>query len=108
MHAWAALASSSVPYALATEWAATQLPPDGGPMHFDAGESDEHPHKSLWLAGQREPGVRRMLAADMALIMSATLAFLSLIPLWTVLGAKATVTPLLAPVVLGTDRGTLE
>ena len=36
MRAWAALASGSVLYALATAWAATQLPPDGMPLHFDA------------------------------------------------------------------------
>lgn len=47
------------------------------------------PHKSYWLTEEREPEVRRMLAADISLIMSATLVFLSLIPLWIVLGAEA-------------------
>jgi hypothetical protein len=129
MRAWAALlASSSVLYALVTAWAATQLPPDGMPLHFDAGGTADRlgsrseamttsavlgvvmlglgvglvllarygplramniPHKPCWLAEYREPEVRRMRPGGMALIISAPLVFLSLIPLWTVLGAKA-------------------
>jgi hypothetical protein len=47
------------------------------------------PHKSCWPAEHREPEVRRMRPGGTTLIMSAPLVFLSLIPLWTVLGAKA-------------------
>jgi hypothetical protein len=148
MRAWAALASSSVLYALATAWAATQLPPDGVPLHFGAGTANRLgsqneamttsavlgvvmlgvgvglvllarygplramniPHKSYWLAEHREPEVRRMRPADMALIMSAPLVFLSLIPLWTALGAKAhsdAPAPLLFEAPIGEPRNDL-
>jgi hypothetical protein len=62
------------------------------------------PHKAYWLATQRLPAVRRMLADDVALIMGGTLAFLAFVPIWTVLGAEApdrTVAPVLFWVPLG-------
>lgn len=46
------------------------------------------PHRSYWTAEQREPTLRRMLAADAAAVMGLTLAFLAVIPLWTVLGTR--------------------
>lgn len=38
------------------------------------------PHKPYWLAEQRLPQLRRMLAVDVAVSMSSTLLFVSLIP----------------------------
>jgi hypothetical protein len=46
------------------------------------------PGKPYWLAPQRRSVVRRMLATNLGLVMGATLAFLVLIPIWTVLGAR--------------------
>jgi hypothetical protein len=46
------------------------------------------PNKSYWLAADRAPEVRRMLADDMALTIGGTLVFLALIPVWAVLGAR--------------------
>lgn len=59
------------------------------------------PHRSYWLAEQREPEVRRMLAADIALIMSVTLVFLSLLPLGIVLAARDGLSPLLVWLPIG-------
>jgi hypothetical protein len=63
------------------------------------------PHRAYWLAEGRQPEVRRMLATDMALVMGATLVFLSLIPLWIVLGAEGggdALSPLVFWVPIGT------
>jgi hypothetical protein len=48
------------------------------------------PHRSYWMARQRQPAVRRMLSTDVAAIMSVTIVFLALLPLWTVQGSRAT------------------
>lgn len=48
------------------------------------------PHRSYWMARQRQPVVRRMISTDMAAIMSVTIVFLALLPLWTVEGTRAT------------------
>lgn len=48
------------------------------------------PHRSYWMATQRQPAVRRMLSTDMAAVMSVTIVFLALLPLWTVQGSRAT------------------
>lgn len=48
------------------------------------------PHRSYRTTGDRQAVVRRMLSADMAAIMSVTLVFLALLPLWTVLESGPT------------------
>jgi Protein of unknown function (DUF1648) len=137
MRAWAALATNSILYALATAWAAIQLPAEGVPLHFNASGTADRlgsrsqaltiavlpglvvlgltiglmllvrygplkmmniPHKSYWLAEQRQTQARRMLTADLALVMSVTLVFLAQIPVWIALGARtggAALSPLL-------------
>lgn len=47
------------------------------------------PHKTYWSAPHREPVLRRMLETDMAVFLSATILFLAMVPVWTVLAVRA-------------------
>jgi hypothetical protein len=62
------------------------------------------PRKAYWLAPQRRPAVRRMLATDVALVLGGTLAFLALLPVWTVIGA-ATPDNAVAPALIWVPLG---
>ncbi|WP_300009070.1 hypothetical protein [Pseudonocardia sp.] len=47
------------------------------------------PHRAYWLQGGRTPRLRRMLATDLGLLLSATVAFLAVIPLATVFALRS-------------------
>ena len=56
------------------------------------------PNKDYWMAPERRPRLRRMLANDVARVLGGTLVFLVVVPIWTVMGtgaAERSVTPVL-------------
>lgn len=64
--------------------AAVTLLAQRGPLRFM-----NIPHRAYWTAPSRVATLRSMLAADVATVLGATLVFLALIPVWTVLGARS-------------------